>query len=266
MEKFKVAVIQNSAGPDEAQNLQNIEELLAGAGPADLVALPEIFSLRGNDERCRAASTMLNSHTAVGHARNWCSEYGCCILLGSLIEREGDRIYNTSVLLNRKGEITAAYRKIHLFSAELKDGTIVRESDMYTPGDEPVICDLEGWKCGLSICYDLRFPELFRAYSQTGADLIFAPSNFTAATGKDHWEVLVRARAIENQCWMVAPNQCGENPDTGVKSYGHSMIVDPWGKIAAKAGTEPCVIKAELDPAAIQDVRKRLPALKHRRM
>ena len=170
------------------------------------------------------------------------------------------------MLLNRSGEIEAVYRKIHLFSVELEDGTGIDESDLYTPGDEPATCELDGWTCGFSICYDLRFPELFRAYADLKTDIVFVPSNFTAATGKDHWEILLRARAIENQCWIVAPNQCGINPDTGVESYGHSMLIDPWGRIAAEAGTKPCVITFELDPQAAKDARKRLPVLKHRRI
>lgn len=266
MKRIRVAVIQNSAGADEAQNLQDIEKMLAHAGPADLIALPELFSLRGDDKRCREAATTLNSHPAVAHARNWCSQYQCAILLGSVIERNADRIYNTSVLLDRKGEIAATYRKMHLFSVNLEDGTKVDESDLFTPGTETAVCDLEGWNCAFALCYDLRFPELFRAYASLKTDLVFMPSNFTAATGKAHWEVLLRARAIENQCWMVAPNQCGKNPDTGVRSYGHSMVIDPWGNIAAEAGAKPCVITAELDPAAIRETRQRLPALQHRRL
>ncbi|HNR94566.1 MAG TPA: carbon-nitrogen hydrolase family protein [Kiritimatiellia bacterium] len=266
MGKIRISVIQTSSGLNQSRNLQAVGEMIAGMASSDLIALPEVFSLRGNDGHCRKAATTLNSHPAVAHARNWCSEHRCHVLLGSVIERQADKVFNTSVLLDRKGEIAAVYRKIHLFSADLEDGTRIDESELYTPGDEPATCELDDWICGFSICYDLRFPELFRAYADLKADIVFVPSNFTAATGKDHWEILLRARAIENQCWIIAPNQCGINPDTGVESYGHSMIINPWGRIAAEAGTEPCVITFELDPQAAKDARKRLPVLTHRRM
>jgi nitrilase len=186
------------------------------------------------------------------------------LLAGSLLERAGEKVYNTSVLFDRSGAVAATYRKIHLFEARLEDGTRIREAEAYDPGREPVAADIEGWQAGLAICYDLRFPELFRTYAAQGAHLLFVPSNFTQRTGKDHWEVLVRARAIENQCFVVAPNQCGVNPATGVRSHGHSMIVGPWGEVLAAAADEESVILAKLDPADLAATRNRVPALRHR--
>ncbi|MCX7933834.1 MAG: carbon-nitrogen hydrolase family protein, partial [Planctomycetota bacterium] len=155
---------------------------------------------------------------------------------------------------------------IHLFEARLEDGRVIRERDLYAPGRKPCLAKAAGWPAGLAICYDLRFPELFRLYAQRGALLFFLPSNFTQRTGRDHWETLVRARAIENQCFVIAPNQCGANPATGVMSHGHSLIVGPWGEILAAAGDEETVIAADLDPELLRRSRHRVPAWQHRRL
>jgi len=261
---MRIVAVQQAAGLDPAANLAALDERLAGAGPADLIALPELFAIRGGGEALRRAAEPIG-----GRQTAWLSalarRHGAWVLGGSLLERDGGRIYNTTVLADRTGRVAAVYRKLHLFEATLENGRVVREQDLYEPGDRPVLAAVEGWTCGLSICYDVRFPELFRFYAARGAELLFVPANFTQNTGKDHWETLVKARAIENQSFVVAPNQCGANPETGVASYGHSLIVGPWGEVLAQAGAEETLLRATLDKAELARVRARVPALQHRR-
>ena len=262
---LRLAIVQFSAGPDPERNLGRLEELWPEADKQDLVALPENFLVRGGlEDYHRAAESIPGPLTArlarlAVRTRSW-------VLAGSLVERTGDRIYNTTVLFDPRGEIRATYRKIHLFEATLDDGTVIREQDWYRPGVEPVLTSVGEWRAGLSICYDLRFPELFRLYSARGADLFFVPANFTQRTGRDHWEVLLRARAIENQCFVVAPAQCGVNERTGVASYGHSLVAGPWGELLGAAGEAQEVLYAELDPALLERTRSRVAVLQHRRI
>ena len=262
---LRVILVQNSAGADVERNLAGIERRLRRAPACDLMALPEVFAIRGNDTDYRAAAERLPGPITkrlmalAARARVW-------VLAGSVIERCRGKIYNTSALINRQGRIVARYRKIHLFEANLDNGQIVRESDIYAAGDKPVMAEVEGWSCGLAICYDLRFPELFRHYSRNGAMLFFVPSNFTQKTGKDHWETLVRARAIENQAFVVAPNQCGANPRTGIASHGHSLVVGPWGDVLAVAGDKATILTVTLHPEALRRTRRRIPVLRHRRL
>jgi predicted amidohydrolase len=262
---LSVTLVQMSAGADERPNADRAAERIARAAAADLIVLPEVFHVRGTrDDYHRAAEPIPGPLTARFSAL--AARRGAWLLLGSMIERDGGRVFNTSVLLDRRGGIAARYRKIHLFSARLDAGQTVREEDTYSAGTEPVLTSLEGWRCGLAICYDLRFPELFRHYAALGADLLLVPSNFTQRTGKDHWEVLLRARAIENQCYVAAADQCGADPRTGVESHGHSMIVGPWGEVLAEAGTDEGLVSATLDPGRLAEVRSRIPALAHRRL
>ena len=239
--------------------------MLEATRGVDVIALPELFAARGSAADNRAAAAPLD-----GSIAQWVRELATAkqawVLAGSVIEGDEGHVYNTSFLVNREGQQVATYRKIHLFEATLEDGTHLRESDIYEAGHEPTVTDVEGWRAGLAICYDLRFPELFRHYADSGMKLLFAPSDFPHRTGKDHWNILVRARAIENQCFVVAPNQCGINPGTGVSSYGHSMIVGPWGDVLAEAGEEETVLVGELNPADLRRIRQRVPALKHRRI
>ena len=262
---LKITLLQNSAGDNVEANLVRIETRLRKVPKCDLIVLPEVFAIRGNDADYRAAAERLPGAITqrlmalAAQARAW-------VLAGSVIELCRGKIYNTSVLINRQGRIAARYRKIHLFEANLDNGQIVRESDIYAAGAKPVMAGVEGWSCGLAICYDLRFPELFRHYSRHGATLFFVPSNFTQKTGKDHWETLVRARAIENQAFVVAPNQCGVNPRTGVTSHGHSLVVGPWGDVLAVAGDKETVLTVTLQPEALRRTRARIPVLRHRRL
>jgi predicted amidohydrolase len=198
---------------------------------------------------------------AAREARMW--------VTGGLIERDGDRIFNTSPLFDRTGELVARYRKIHLFDVELLGQPRFRESATFTPGDQLVTHPTETARIGLSICYDLRFPELYRALMVAGAQIMTVPAQFQFQTGADHWEVLVRARAVENQCFVVAADQWGTygDPAKGRRSYGNSMIVDPWGRILARAEDEgDAVLTCELDLAELRRIRETLPALQHRRL
>lgn len=265
MKKLKAAVVQVNAGDKIEYNLERIGRLIARIQACDLIALPEVFALRGADEDYRVHAQSLHGEIAqwlgnIAKSRNvW-------ILAGSIIEKARGKCFNTCLLFDRRGRIVAKYRKIHLFEAQLDNGQSVRESDIYSAGDRPVMANIEGWVCGLAICYDLRFPELFRHYAGKGAHLFFIPANFTQKTGKDHWETLLRARAIENQAFIVASDQCGANPKTGIASYGNSMIVGPWGEIICRAGEKECVLTATLNPDELRRTRKRIPVLAHRRI
>lgn len=262
---LKVTLVQIDAGRNVQANLTRIRQLLNRAGATDLIALPEVFCIRGSNDDFRSQATLLtgpllNFLGSIAHRHNaW-------VLAGSIMEKHDSGIYNTSVLLNRRGEIAATYRKIHLFEAQLESGQIIRESDLWQAGTEPVMTEVDGWQCGMAICYDLRFPELFRHYSAKGAQLFFLPSNFTQRTGKDHWEVLLRARAIENQCFIVAPNQCGTNPHTGVASYGNSMIIGPWGEVMARFQDTEEAVTINLDIHELEKTRRTVPALTHRKL
>jgi len=260
-----VTVVQIAAGLDQPANLHNIRHLLAHAPPTDLIALPEVFAFRGADSEYGRVAEPLE-----GPLTKWLAQLArekkAWVLGGSIIEKARGGPYNTSLLFDRGGRLVARYRKIHLFEATLDDGVVVREATAYRAGSTPTMATIENWRCGLSICYDLRFPELFRLYSARGSHILFVPSNFTQRTGRSHWEILTRARAIENQCFVVAPNQCGSNPATKVISHGHSMIVGPWGEILCQASTSEAVISAVLDPKRLLATRARIPALKHRRL
>jgi len=262
---LRITLVQIDAGRDVQTNLTRTKHLLAGIGATDVIALPEVFAIRGSDDDYRSTASpltgpLMNFLASIAHRHNaW-------VLAGSIVEQHDSGVYNTSVLLNRRGEIAASYRKIHLFEAELESGQVIRESDLWNSGTKPVMTELEGWNCGMAICYDLRFPELFRHYSAHGAQLLFLPSNFTQRTGKDHWEVLLRARAIENQCFVIAPNQCGTNPHNGVASYGNSMIVGPWGEILTRFDTEVQAATITINIHDLEKTRRTIPALKHRKL
>ncbi len=262
MKPLAVTVLQNDAGTDISVNLSRIECLLHRCRGSDLIVLPEVFAIRGGHDHYRTAAECLDGPT-VRLMVYVAKKFHAWLLAGTIIERWGRQRFNTSVLLDRHGRIRAVYRKIHLFEARLDHGRVVRERADYSAGSRPVMATIEGWKAGLAICYDLRFPELFRFYAANGAHLLIAPSNFTARTGRDHWETLIKARAVENQCFVIAPNQCGTNRITGVSSYGHSCVVGPWGETLAMAGNKPCTISAVLDPARLREIRSRIPALRH---
>jgi deaminated glutathione amidase len=263
---MRVAAVQLNSTDDKGRNLEVAEGLVreAAADGAKLVCLPERWNLLADSAAMLAGAEPLDGPT-LSATRDWARELGIHLLAGSIAERaEGhERLFNTSVLIGPDGEDIAAYRKIHMFDVEV-EGTIFRESDHDQPGEEIVTAPLGDLELGLTVCYDLRFPELYRILAVRGARVITVPSAFTAPTGRAHWEVLLRARAIENQVFVIAPDQIGKAPPH-FESYGHSAIVDPWGVVLAMAPDEECFVAADLDLAEQERVREKLPALANRR-
>jgi predicted amidohydrolase len=260
----RVAAVQLNSNGDKARNLDAAERLVraAAADGAELVALPEKWNLLADGAELVAGAEPLDGPSLSG-ARGWARELGIHLLAGSISERrEGEKPSNTSVLIGPDGEDIAVYRKIHMFDVDA-GGVSYRESAHEQAGNEVVAAPLGDLVAGLTVCYDLRFPELFRILALHGARLILVPSAFTLATGRDHWEVLLRARAIENQLFVLAPNQVGEAPPH-YSSFGRSMIVDPWGVVLATAPDEECFVVAELDFAVLDRVRESLPSLANR--
>ena len=264
---LRVACVQLNASESKADNIERAGLLVARAAStgADLIVLPEKWNGIGPPDFLRANAESLDDGETVEAMRSWARDHKVTIVGGSIPEhREGrDKLSNTSVVFDPDGEIAALYRKIHMFDVEV-GGQVYRESESEEPGEEASrITDVEGWKLGLTICYDLRFPELYRILAVEGAEIITVPAAFTLFTGKDHWELLLRARAVENQCYIVAPNQWGTHRD-GKASYGRSTIVDPWGVVLAQAPDEDGIIVAELDRTRVDDVRRALPSLANR--
>jgi predicted amidohydrolase len=261
---LRAAAVQLNSTEDRARNLATAENLVraAAADGASLVALPEKWNLLAGGEQLLAGAEPLNGPSLTA-ARGWARELGIHLLAGSISAAIGQRAQNTSVLIGPDGADLAVYRKIHMFDVDV-GGVAYRESAFEEPGAEIVIGPLGEADLGLTVCYDLRFPELYRILALRGARLISLPSAFTSTTGRDHWEVLLRARAIENQVFIVAPNQIG-TAAPHYDSYGHSAIVDPWGRLLATAPDEECFIAADLDLAAQDEVRESLPSLANRR-
>ncbi len=262
---MRVAAVQMCSTPDRARNLALAARLATdavGAG-ADLVALPELFHCWGSAAELRASAEPLDG-PAVTWARDFAAAHGVVMVAGSIVERGDDgTLHNASALIDARGELVAVYRKIHLFDVDVP-GAVHRESATITPGVDVVVADAGPLRLGMAVCYDLRFPELFRALLDRGATAVVLPSAFTAATGKDHWEPLLRARAIENQVFVIAPNQRGSSNEK-LHWHGRSMIVDPWGVVVAQAPDLDCFITADLDLGALESVRTRLPSGTHRR-
>jgi predicted amidohydrolase len=265
---LRAAVVQLNSTGDKPRNLATAERLVraAAAEGAELVALPEKWNLLAGGEELLTGAEPLDGPT-LSAARAWARELGIHLLAGSIAERGGEgsagKAFNTSVLIGPGGEDLAIYRKLHMFDVDVA-GVSYRESEHEQAGEEIVTAPVDGPVLGLSVCYDLRFPELFRILTLRGARLVTVPAAFTAVTGRDHWQVLLRARAIENQVFILAPNQIGVAPPH-FDSYGRSTIIDPWGVVLATAPDEECFIAAELDLAAQERVRESLPSLANRR-
>jgi predicted amidohydrolase len=262
---LRAAAVQLNSNADKARNLAAAERLVraAAADGAELVALPEKWNLLAGGEELVGGAESLDG-PSLSAARGWARDLGVHLLAGSIAERgEGEKPSNTSVLIGPDGEDLAVYRKIHMFDVDA-GGVSYRESEHEQPGAEIVTGPVGELIAGLSVCYDLRFPELFRILALRGARILTVPSAFTRATGRDHWEVLLRARAIENQVFVLAPNQIGAAPPH-FDSFGHSAIVDPWGEVLALAPGEECFVAADLDLAAQEQVRESLPSLANRR-
>ena len=265
-DRIRVACVQLSSCADKAANLERAERLVGRAAStgADVVVLPEKWNAIGGVDTLHEAAETIEEGESVAAMRGWAARHGITLVGGSITERREGReeLSNTCVVFDSEGEIAGVYRKIHLFDVDV-GGHRYRESDAEEPGDEPVVARLEGWPIGLSVCYDLRFPELYRILALEGAELLTVPAHFTLFTGKDHWQVLLRARAIENQAYVAAAAQVGETVP-GKPSYGRSVIVDPWGTVLAQAPDEETVISAELDRARLVEIRRNLPSLANR--
>ena len=267
---MKVALCQMNSGDDASANRKQAGELLdeAADGGADLAALPEVWTYMGPARRHREVAEPVPGPTS-----EWLAETArrrsMWILGGSILEAGGDgTVFNASLLFDRNGELVARYRKIHLFDVDLPGQPPIRESFTFSPGEEIVTAETEFGRAGLSICYDVRFPELYRALVVQGATIMFVPAAFRYETGIDHWEPLLRARAIEDQAFVIAAAQWGTwgPPGRERRNFGHSLVADPWGRVLAEAPDGPGVTFAELDLGQVQRTREILPALKHRRL
>jgi predicted amidohydrolase len=263
MSMLRVALVQLEAGNDVQANIAHAVDLArqAAAG-ADLVVLPEYVQYRGTAEGFRASARPIPGSTTEPFA-SLARASRCWVLAGSHAEASDDplRPYNTAVLFDRAGALAARYRKIHLFDASIDDGPADTESARVTPGDRAVVASLDGVGVGLSICYDLRFPELYRALAHAGAAILAVPAVVTARTGRDHWEPLLRARAIENGAWVIASGACGAGGPGALAAWGHSMVVDPWGRVVAEAGDDEAILRAELDLEMVTAARRQIPVL-----
>ena len=266
--RFTVACVQNSAIDDIAYNIRDTSDLVrqaVGEG-ADLVCLAEYFTcLEPTDRLYIEHGFAEDEHPALSYFRGLAAELETWLLLGSLAVKVSEaKVSNRSYLLDANGEIVQTYDKIHLFDVSLKCGESYEESRTVVPGDRACVADLPWGRLGFSVCYDLRFPQLYRRLGRAGADFISVPAAFTATTGAAHWHVLVRSRAIETGCYIFAPDQFGKRP-WGRRTYGHSLIVDPWGRVLADAGDDRGFITAEIDTGKVTEARRMIPALIHGR-
>jgi predicted amidohydrolase len=266
--KFRVGLIQTCAGRSPAANLDAVTRLIgeAKAQGADYVQTPEMTNLmEAGRDKLIAAITPEENDISLATYRELARKLGLYLHIGSLaVKVTPDKAANRGFLIDPHGEIVARYDKIHMFDVDLAGGESYRESRSYRPGELAVLHDLPWGRLGITICYDLRFPALYRALAEAGASFLAIPSAFTRQTGEAHWQVLNRARAIENGCYVLAAAQGGKH-ENGRETFGHSLVVDPWGRVVAEAGTEPGVVMAEIDPAEVAAARARVPSLQHGR-
>lgn len=267
MKSYLAAAIQMTSSPDLEKNLVEAEELieLAVRQGAELVGLPENFSFLGlEQDKIARAGTI--AQTSEKFLKTMAQRFQVTVLGGGFpVPANNEKIYNTALLVDPNGIELARYQKVHLFDVNVPDGNTYRESSTVMPGTQlpTVYQSPQLGTLGLSVCYDIRFPELYRHLTYNGADILFIPAAFTAYTGKDHWQVLIQARAIENTCYVIAPAQTGRHNATR-QTHGHAMIVDPWGIILADAGDKPGIAIAEIDPIRLEQVRRQMPSLQHR--
>jgi predicted amidohydrolase len=272
---FTAGCVQFTAGPEPEANLHQVGDLIRRArdAGAEFIMTPEASNLIESGRRRRDKARREADDPFLAGMRELARELGAWLLLGSLvIDPSGEpgladpeqRLANRSFLIDAGGAIVARYDKIHMFDIDLPGGESYRESNAYRPGGQAVLAATPWGRLGMTVCYDVRFPHLYRALTQAGADFLSVPSVFTVPTGRAHWQVLLRARAIENGCFVFAPAQWGEHA-AGRRSYGHSLIVDPWGEILADGGEEPGFIAARIDPARIAEIRAMVPSLRHDR-
>jgi deaminated glutathione amidase len=265
---FKAAMIQMRAGLTPAANIDSAVRMIgeAKSAGADYVLTPEMTNiLAAKREQLFDAIVEEEADTSLATLRELARKLGIYVHVGSLaIKASPDKAANRSFLIDPKGNIAARYDKIHMFDVDLSEGESYRESNSYRPGELAVLSDLPWGRLGLTVCYDLRFPALYRALAEAGATMLAIPSAFTKQTGEAHWHVLNRARAIENGCFVFAAAQGGRH-ENGRETFGHSLIVDPWGRILTEGGIEPGVVMAEVDPAEVAKARARIPSLQHGR-
>ena len=266
--RWTVAAVQMTSTEDVEKNLREADSAVreAAEAGADLVALPENFAYLRKEGSRIAFKTSLDGEI-VGSMRRLARGLRQHLLLGSVPEviPRSRRVYNTSILIGPRGDLLAVYRKIHLFDIAIRGGVELRESKTVAPGEETVVAETSLGHLGLSICYDLRFPELYRRLTFDGAQVLFVPAAFTSYTGPHHWLPLLRARAIENQCWVVAPAQIGRH-SPGRSSHGETAIIDPWGTVVARKARGRGFVTAEIDLALVDRVRRGLPCLEHTRL
>ncbi len=267
-ETFKAACVQNCAGEDMTQTLERAAQLTRKARDmgADLIAVPEFFAcLNVGDNGLQTGAVPQERHPALPMFCDLARETGAWILIGSIgVDDGGERLRNRSLMIDPAGEIRAHYDKIHMFDVELGNGESYKESDVFEPGTEAVLAPTPWGPLGMSVCYDLRFPYLYRTLAQAGARFLAVPAAFMRTTGQAHWHVLLRARAIETGCYVIAPCQSGSHGRA--RTYGHSLIVDPWGNVLADGdGENEDVVIAEIDPAKVDEARSKVPALQHDR-
>ena len=268
MTYLRTAVIQLNSRGNVAENMSTVEQSLDHAATmgAQFIALPEYWTYLGPYTGFEDAAQTL-SGSAITMLQEKARKHKVIVHGGSIVEKHPTitgKFYNTSVLINRDGEIVTQYHKIHLFDVDLANGEKHYESERIVPGNQVVTADIDGIRFGLTVCYDLRFPELFRSLALQNAQILLVPAGFTLHTGRDHWEVLLRARAIENACYVVAPAQIGRY-QADRNCYGRSMVIDPWGLVLAQAQDLPTVIVTDIDLSQIERVRAQIPSLQHRR-
>lgn len=264
-----LAVAQMTSVASVNENIKIAEKIITQARLAgvDLVCFPECSNLmQKNPKKAIYEVSSERNDSFLAFCRQKAADYGLWIHLGSLaLQDPGSKKFsNRTIILDNTGNIVSRYNKIHLFDVDIADGQVHRESDCYRPGDQAVLADTPWGKWGLSICYDLRFPHLYRALAHAGASILFVPAAFTVPTGTMHWEALLKSRAIENGCFVVATAQTGKHED-GRETYGHSMIVSPWGEIIVAAGSEPSIFTAELDLSKVAETRCQIPSLANER-
>jgi predicted amidohydrolase len=267
MKSYLVAAVQMNSRPDLQQNLAQAEDLidLAVRQGAELIALPENFAFLG-DEQVKLTQAETIAQESEKFLKRMAQRYQVTLLGGGFpVPAEAGKVYNRALLIDPSGGELARYDKVHLFDVNLPDGNTYEESATVLAGVQlPSVYPSKTFgNLGLSICYDVRFPELYRHLSQMGTEVMFIPAAFTAYTGKDHWQVLLQARAIENTCYVVAPAQVGRHNSVR-QSHGHALVIDPWGVVLADAGSEPGVAIAAIEPARLEQVRRQMPSLQHR--
>ena len=265
---FKAACIQTTATPDLRHDIGVLDRMIREAARegAALVATPEYCAgLDTRDGKMFPVAYREEEHPALPHMQDLARDLGIWLLIGSIgVKAPDERIFNRSFMLSPGGAIAARYDKVHLFDIDLGEGRSYRESATIAPGERGVVAPCAEGMIGLSICYDIRFPDLYRAYAKAGAAMLAAPAAFTKVTGEAHWHVLQRARAIENGAYVISTGQCG-TLSGGAQCYGHSLIVDPWGRVLADGGEAPGMVMAEIDLSLVAETRRRIPSLTHDR-